>query len=190
MKKLYLFPICIIACSLLFSGCDEDEDNKWFLLLAGRALMGQTANTISFNTHTVHNYNPETTVIDKDVTMTSADGFVLSGDDYVAEFSDGVDSFEISIPNTVTESSTYDAGDYVGPGGFSSTYIVIIDALPFGQWIFDGYDAPTNFELQVTSLSGGRITATFSGMLKLGTLETLYVNSSLVLGTLSSSIGD
>lgn len=146
-------------------------------------------NRISFNTHTEHNYyTPTVTEFDKDATMTSADGFILSGGSYVAVFSDGVDSFTITIPNTVTGTSLYYAVDFAS--GFDATYTIMIDGYPFGQWIFDGYGTTTNFTLLVTSLSGGRITASFSGVLALGTYETIYAYSTLTSGTLTASIGD
>jgi hypothetical protein len=50
----------------------------------------------------------------------------------------------------------------------------------------DGY--LTNFVFNITSLSGGRITATFQGYLVLGSHETFYVDSDLQLWTLSCPI--
>lgn len=183
MKKIQLFLTAILSCALLFSGCDEEEDNKLFpLLLAGAMEKGE----MIFNTYTVHNYWPDTTIIDKDVSMTSPNGFVLSGDVYVAQFNYGGELFAISLPSTVTEISMYDSSDY--PTGFSPSYTIYIDGWEFSQWIFDGYGDETDFTLQVTSLSGGRITATFSGLLCWGTIETLFVNSSIAGGTLSAAI--
>lgn len=143
MKRFYLCVASIIAAALLFNSCDEDKDNKFILLLAAKALSEQAANQISFNTHTGHNVSPTFTEFDKDATMTSADGFILSGGSYVAVFSDGVDSFAISIPNTVTGTSLYEADDFTP--GFDATYTIMIDGYPYDQQIVDGYGNPTNF---------------------------------------------
>jgi hypothetical protein len=182
MKRYMLIPVLCIVSVLLFPGCDEEKDQGFLKLLPLVSMMN--ANSASFHATTENNIEPDPQTVEKDLSMTSSAGFILTGDDYVGVFTDGVEIFTISLPNTVTASSTYTESSM---DDFMAMYSVEIDSLPIDLLDTDGYGG---FTFQVTSLTDRRITATFSGILFFGTYETMYAISSLSGGTLSASIGE
>lgn len=186
MKRAILFPVCCIVSALLFNSCDEEEDRGYLSLLP----LIMNAGSVSFNAYTQDNYNIVLRTTDEQLSMTSADGFVLTGGHYEASFDNGADVLAISLPGTVTESSTYT--EWTG-APFSVIFWRTLYVDGYGPYLFDIRDMSDpdyEFTFQVTSLSGGKITATFSGDLSNGNPETSWILSSISNGTLSASIGE